>query len=51
MLNFIKKLIAFRIGQSSTKGMARLLGFRKLATVAGIIGGVKAYRKHHHRHA
>ena len=53
MLNFIKRLIAFRIGQTSAKGAARLLGFGKLAAIAGIVGGVKAFRHHHHhrRHA
>lgn len=50
MLNFIKRLIAFRIGQTSAKGAAKLLGFGKLAPIAGLVGGVKAYRKHH-RHA
>ena len=48
MLNFIKRLIAFRVGQSSARGAARLLGFGKLAAVAGIIGGVKALRRHRH---
>lgn len=51
MLNFIKRLIAFRIGQTSAKGAARMLGFKRLAAIAGLIGGVKAYRRHHHRHA
>ena len=50
MLNFIKRLIAFRIGQTSAKGAARLLGFGKLAAIAGIVGGVKAFRRHHHHH-
>ena len=51
MLNFIKRLIAFRLGQTSAKGAARLLGFGRLAAIAGLIGGVKAFRRHHHRHA
>ncbi len=51
MLNFIKRLIAFRIGQTSAKGAARMLGFKRLAFVAGLIGGVKAFRHHHHKHA
>jgi hypothetical protein len=51
MLNFIKRLVAFRLGQTSARGAARLLGFRRLAMIAGLIGGVKAWRRHHHRHA
>ena len=48
MLNFIKRLIAFRLGQTSAKGAARLLGFKRIAAIAGLVGGVKAYRKHRH---
>jgi hypothetical protein len=51
MLNFIKRLVAFRLGQSSAKTAARMLGFGRLAMLAGVIGGVKAFRRHHHRHA
>ena len=52
MLHFIKKLIAFRLGQTSAKGAARMLGFGRLAMVAGVIGGVQAWRRsRHHRHA
>lgn len=51
MLNTIKKLIAFRLGQTSARGAARMLGFGRLAMVAGLIGGWRAMRKHHHHHA
>lgn len=51
MLNFIKRLVAFRLGQSSAKAAARMLGFGRLAMLAGVIGGVKAYRRRQHRHA
>lgn len=51
MLNFIKRLIAFRVGQSSARGAARLLGFGRLAMIAGLIGGVRAAKRHRHRHA
>jgi hypothetical protein len=52
MLNFIKRLIAFRLGQTSARGAARMLGFGRLAMIAGLIGGLKAMRRHHHhRHA
>lgn len=51
MLNFIKRLIAFRLGQTSARGAARMLGFRKLALIVGLIGGFRALRRHQHRHA
>lgn len=50
MLRMIKRMIAFRIGQKSSKGVARMLGFGRLATVLGLIGGYRALRRHH-RHA
>ncbi len=51
MLNFIKRLVAFRLGQTSARGAARMLGFGRLAMIAGVIGGVKAWRRSQHRHA
>lgn len=51
MLNFIKRLIAFRLGQTAARGAARILGFGRLAMIAGVIGGIKAMRRHHQRHA
>ena len=51
MLNFIRRLIAFRVGQSTTKGAARMLGFGRLSMLAGLIGGVRAFRRHRHKHA
>ena len=53
MLNFIKRLIAFRFGQTAARGTARMLGFGRLAMIAGIIGGFRAWRRHsqQHRHA
>ena len=50
MLNFIKRLIAFRLGQTSAKGAARMLGLGRLAMIAGLIGGISAWRRNH-RHA
>lgn len=50
MLTLIKRLIAYRIGQKSAKSAARLLGFGRLASVVGVIGGYRALRRHH-RHA
>ncbi len=51
MLSFIKQLIAFRLGQTSARGAARLLGFGRLAMIAGVIGGIKAMRRHPQKHA
>lgn len=48
MWNFIKRLIAFRLGQTSARGAARMLGFGRLALVAGLIGGFRAWRRQRH---
>ena len=49
MWNFIKQLLVFRMGQKSARGTARMIGFKKLGMVIGLIGGWKAL-KHHRRH-
>ena len=49
MLNMIKKLIAFRLGQTSARGAAKMLGFGRLAKLIGLLGGWRAVR--HHKHA
>lgn len=49
MLNTIKKLIAFRLAQSSSRGAARMLGFGRLATLVGLFGGYRALK--HRRNA
>ncbi|MFL6245414.1 MAG: hypothetical protein ACJ74H_05285 [Thermoanaerobaculia bacterium] len=46
MLNFLKSLLVFRVGQTSARGAARMVGLRKLAVVIGLIGGWRAYRRH-----
>ena len=46
MLHFLKKLLMFRVGQKTTRGVARSIGFGKLATIAGLIGGYKYMRRH-----
>jgi hypothetical protein len=48
MMNMLKRLLAFRLGQTSARGVARMLGFGRLAVVAGLIGGWRAYRRHRH---
>lgn len=51
MLTLIRRLIAYRLGHASAKSAARMLGFGKLAGIVGLIGGYRAMRRHHHRHA
>ena len=46
MLQFLRKLLLFRIGQKTTRGVARSIGLGKIATIAGLIGGYKHMRKH-----
>ena len=46
MLTLIKRLLMFRMGQKSARGAAKMLGFRKLAMVVGLVGGYRTMRKH-----
>lgn len=48
MLNFLKGLLVFRLGQTSARGAARLIGLRKLGLVIGLIGGWRALKQHRH---
>lgn len=48
MLNFLKQLLIFRIGQKSARGMARMVGLGRLGLVIGLIGGVRALRARRH---
>lgn len=50
MLNFLKSLFVFRVGQSSARGMARMVGLGRLGLVIGLIGGWRALRRHRHAH-
>lgn len=45
MLNFIKQMFMFRMGQQSAKGMARMVGLGRLGVVIGLIGGYRAWRR------
>lgn len=47
MLNFLKKLLMFRVGQKSARGAARMVGLGRLGLVIGLIGGWRAMRRHH----
>ncbi|HUR82568.1 MAG TPA: hypothetical protein VM733_17525 [Thermoanaerobaculia bacterium] len=53
MLNLIKQFLTFRFAQSSARGAVRMLGFGKLAAVAGIAAGARALWKYRQtqRHA
>ncbi len=45
MLNFLKSLLVFRLGQKSARGTARLLGLKRLRPLIGLIGGWQALRR------
>jgi len=46
MMHFLKKLLMFRIGQRASRGFARSIGLNSLATIVGVVGGVKYMRRH-----
>jgi len=46
MLNFLKKVFFFRMGQTSARGAARMVGLGRLGLVIGLIGGWRAMRRH-----
>jgi hypothetical protein len=46
MSHFLKKLLMFRIGQKASRGFARSIGLNSLATIVGLVGGVKYMRRH-----
>ena len=48
MWRFLKNLLWFKLGQKSTRGAARLLGFGRVRLVLGLIGGWRAMRRHRH---
>jgi hypothetical protein len=48
MLNFLKRLLVFRLGQKSARGAARLLGFGRLGMVIGLVGGWRAMKRQRH---
>ena len=48
MWRFIKKLLLFRLGQKTSRGAARLMGFGKLRLIIGLIGGWRTMRRHRH---
>lgn len=48
LLNFLKKLFVFRLGQTSARGAARMVGLGRLGLVIGLIGGWRALKRHRH---
>jgi hypothetical protein len=46
MRHFLKKVLMFRIGQKAAKGFARSLGFKRVAPIIGVVGGLKHMRRH-----
>ena len=50
MIQTLKKLLLFRASQTSARGLARLLGFGRLAAVVGVVAGIRSLR-HRRRHA
>jgi hypothetical protein len=48
MWRFLKQLLRFRMGQKTSRGAARLMGFGKLGLVIGLIGGWRTMRRHRH---
>jgi hypothetical protein len=51
MLNFLKQLFVFRLGQTSARGAARLVGLRRLGMLIGLVGGGRAVKRHRHASA
>ncbi len=50
MLNFLKSLFVFRVGQTSARGAARMVGLGRLGLIVGLIGGWRALRRHRQAH-
>ena len=46
MWRFLKSLLMFRVGQSSARGAARMLGFGRFGLLIGLIGGWRALKRH-----
>lgn len=46
MLNFLKSLFAFRVGQTTARGAARMVGLGRLGMLIGLYGGYRALKRH-----
>ena len=49
MWNALRQFFLFRVGQNTSRGVARMLGFGRLAAIAGLVGGYRYMRRHQAR--
>jgi hypothetical protein len=45
-MRLLKQLLMFVIGRKAARGFARSIGLGRLASIIGIIGGVRHMRRH-----
>jgi hypothetical protein len=48
MWTFLKRLFLFRVGQKTSRGMARAVGLGRLGMIVGLIGGYRYMRRNSH---
>jgi hypothetical protein len=48
MWRFLKSLLVFRVGQKSSRGVAKVLGLGRFGLLIGLVGGWRAIKKHRH---
>ena len=46
MINLLRKLLMFRLGQKAARGFARSIGLGRIAQLVGLVGGYKQMRRH-----
>lgn len=46
MWDLIKKVLLFRVGQKTTREVARLVGLSRLSMLLGVAGGIAYMRRH-----
>ena len=46
MLNFLKGLFVFKMGQTTARSTARMVGLGRLGMILGLIGGYRAWKRH-----
>ena len=46
MIRLMRRLVMFRIGQKTSRGLARSLGLGAIAPLPGPVGGTRTMRKH-----
>ncbi|MGZ8869368.1 MAG: hypothetical protein ACXW2P_13580 [Thermoanaerobaculia bacterium] len=46
MWNVLRQFLLFRVGQNASRGAVRMLGFGRLAAIAGLIGGYRYMRRY-----